>query len=38
MTATHPTALPAVDRKPRDEEIDVYGLTHPGKVRTENQG
>ena len=24
-------------RKPRDDEIDVYGLTHPGKVRTENQ-
>jgi len=28
---------PALDRRPRDEEIDVYGLTHPGKVRTENQ-
>jgi serine/threonine protein phosphatase PrpC len=38
MTATHPTAAPAsLDRKPREEEIDVYGLTHPGKVRTENQ-
>jgi protein phosphatase len=38
MTTTHPTAVPAaLDRKPRDEEIDVYGLTHPGKVRTENQ-
>jgi serine/threonine protein phosphatase PrpC len=38
MTAPETTA-PAVvpDRKPRDEEIDVYGLTHPGKVRTENQ-
>src|SRR2546422_7342353 len=24
-------------RKPRDDEIDVYGLTHPGKVRRENQ-
>ena len=23
--------------KPRDEDIDVYGLTHPGKVRKENQ-
>jgi serine/threonine protein phosphatase PrpC len=33
------TAVPAVlpNRKPRDEEIDVYGLTHPGKVRRENQ-
>ncbi len=38
MTAAHATELPAaLDRKPRDEEIDVYGLTHPGKVRTENQ-
>ncbi len=24
-------------RKPLDEEIDVYGLTHPGKVRKNNQ-
>jgi serine/threonine protein phosphatase PrpC len=34
QTTVPPTAL---DRRPRDEEIDVYGLTHPGKVRTENQ-
>ncbi|MFN8669356.1 MAG: protein phosphatase 2C domain-containing protein [Gemmatimonadaceae bacterium] len=26
-----------VVRKPRDDEIDVFGLTHPGKVRAENQ-
>jgi PPM family protein phosphatase len=26
-----------VGRKPRDDEIDVYGLTHMGKVRAENQ-
>jgi serine/threonine protein phosphatase PrpC len=25
------------DRKPRDDEIDVHGLTHVGKVRKENQ-
>lgn len=25
------------ERKPRDEEIDVYGLTHQGKVRATNQ-
>jgi protein phosphatase len=38
MTAPQLTAAPAaLDRKPRDEDIDVYGLTHPGKVRTENQ-
>jgi serine/threonine protein phosphatase PrpC len=24
-------------RKPRDDEIDIHALTHPGKVRTENQ-
>lgn len=27
----------APDRKPREEEIDAHGLTHPGKVRRENQ-
>ena len=38
MTAPEMTAPPvSPDRKPRDEEIDVYGLTHQGKVRTENQ-
>jgi PPM family protein phosphatase len=25
------------DRKPRDDEIDVFGLTHKGKVRESNQ-
>lgn len=24
-------------RKPRDQDVDVYGLTHSGKVRKENQ-
>ena len=38
MTTTQTTAPPiAPERKPRDEEIDVYGLTHIGKVRRENQ-
>ena len=38
VTMTHPsdTSVPA-ERKPRDDEIDVYGLTHPGRVRQENQ-
>lgn len=27
----------ADDRKPRDDEIDIHALTHPGLVRTENQ-
>lgn len=26
-----------IDRKPRDDEIDVYGLTDQGKVRKDNQ-
>jgi serine/threonine protein phosphatase PrpC len=29
--------MPETTRKPRDEEIDVYGLTHTGKVRKDNQ-
>jgi protein phosphatase len=38
VTAPHVTTVqPGLDRRPRDEEIDVYGLTHPGKVRKENQ-
>lgn len=30
-------AFLAVNPKPRDDEIDVFGLSHPGKVRTQNQ-
>lgn len=29
--------IPSTERKPRDDEIDVFGLTHTGKVRTQNQ-
>ena len=36
MPSTQALSAPP-DRKPRDDEIDVYGLTHPGKVRKENQ-
>jgi protein phosphatase len=28
---------PPITRKPRDDEIDIHGLTHPGKVRKTNQ-
>jgi serine/threonine protein phosphatase PrpC len=31
------TAIPRQDARPRDEELDLYGLTHPGRVRSENQ-
>ena len=24
-------------RRPQDSNIDAWGLTHPGKMRTENQ-
>ena len=38
MTSSRATVInPATARKPRDEEVDVYGLTHPGRVRGENQ-
>ncbi len=38
MPAPQMAAPPgALDRKPFDDEIDVYGLTHIGKVRPDNQ-
>ena len=37
MTSPQLHAPPLPDRKPSDEEMDIYGLTHPGKLRTENQ-
>jgi serine/threonine protein phosphatase PrpC len=37
MTSPQLQAPPRPERKPSDEEMDIYGLTHRGKVRTENQ-
>jgi serine/threonine protein phosphatase PrpC len=37
MPTQQTTPSGARDRKPFDEEIDVYGLTHTGKVRPDNQ-
>ena len=38
MTVTDDTQKArALGRKPTDDQIDVYGLTHPGRVRNENQ-
>jgi protein phosphatase len=35
---TQPIIAPAAtERKPRDDEIDVFGITHPGNVRKNNQ-
>ena len=31
------TDAPPATRKPTDQEIDIYGVTHPGKVRKKNQ-
>lgn len=31
------TSAPANSQKPHDDEIDVFGLSHAGNVRTENQ-
>ena len=36
-TATAATDPAASPRKPLDDEIDVWGLTHPGKVRKTNE-
>ena len=38
MPPVHPTPTdPQVLRKPHDDEVDVYGLTHVGRVREANQ-
>jgi len=35
---SHDVAAPPIPtRKPREDEIDAHGVTHPGKVRKENQ-
>lgn len=36
ISSSDPAAT-AAQRKPRDDELEVYGLTHVGKVRRENQ-
>lgn len=37
MSHTQELSLEKMSRKPRDDEIDIFGLTHRGKVRAENQ-
>lgn len=37
MTTLQGASAPTAERKPLDREVDVYGLTHPGRVRRENQ-
>ena len=36
-SAPHPAGSPDGTARPRDDELDVFGLTHVGKVRRENQ-
>src|ERR1700738_781987 len=31
------SAKPRSDARPRDDELDLFGLTHPGRVRTDNE-
>ena len=37
LTASIPRTPVAQGEKPRDDEVDLFGLSHPGKVRKENQ-
>jgi PPM family protein phosphatase len=37
MPSPDVAAPPIPTRKPREDEIDAHGVTHPGKVRKENQ-
>jgi protein phosphatase len=37
MSTTRQSSETAADRKPRDDEVDVYGVTHAGNVRKVNQ-
>ncbi len=39
MKSAAPISIPsaASPERPRDDELDLFGLTHPGRVRSENQ-
>ena len=37
MVQIHESPTGGIPRKPRDSELDVYGVTHVGKVRRDNQ-
>ena len=39
MNLASPFVIPTApaDQRPRDDELDMFGLTHPGRVRAENQ-
>jgi hypothetical protein len=37
MTMTHESIRVDAGRKPREDELDIFGLTHTGLVRKTNQ-
>ena len=37
LAAPFSSSAAGTDVRPRDDELDLYGLTHPGRVRSENQ-
>ncbi|MEO8193730.1 MAG: protein phosphatase 2C domain-containing protein [Gemmatimonadales bacterium] len=37
MTQSGTSSVSSVTRRPMDDELDVFGLTHPGKVRKNNE-
>ncbi|HKG92746.1 MAG TPA: protein phosphatase 2C domain-containing protein, partial [Gemmatimonadaceae bacterium] len=37
LFATPPSSTLPAELRPRDDELDLFGLTHPGLVRAENQ-
>src|SRR3712207_8911343 len=37
LFSTNPGHSRSADPRPRDDELDLFGVTHPGRVRTENQ-
>src|SRR5215213_2904371 len=43
FSGTFPASLsttgsnPAIGQRPRDDELDLFGITHPGRVREENE-
>src|SRR3712207_8768952 len=37
LFSTNPGHSRSADPRPRDDELDLFGVTHPGRVRAENQ-
>lgn len=37
MTVASPISVASAEARPRDDELDLFGLTHPGRVREQNE-